>query len=245
MQLPPHGQAWHEPAARKRVCRRHPKRLLVAIPLDGGNRNGKRLEPAANSREEPRSRVRQRQGARPAAEQGAPAIAFQQPDLMADRGGRHAQLRRGLLETQMPGGGVKRAELDEGRQLLHVPTVDEIGSSSAEFFAFAPGTAGRGRHDGLHSRRARHVVDRIRRQRRGRACRNLRRTTPEACGRGLRGCQEGPQRTGRQAAGIDRQMPRRGRRGGCRQSHPQAWPRGCGSRRRPQRGRTRDHRWRA
>ena len=122
MQLPPRGQAGHEPAAGKRVRRRHAKRLLVAIPLDGGNRGGKRLEPAANSGEQPRSGIRQRQGARPAAEQGAPAIAFQQPDLVADRGGRHAQLRRGLLEAQMPGGGVKRAELDEGRQLLHAPT---------------------------------------------------------------------------------------------------------------------------
>jgi hypothetical protein len=139
MQLPPRGQAGHEPAAGKRVRRRHPKSLLVAIPLDGGNRNGKRLEPAANGREKPRSGIRQRQGARPAAEQGAPAIAFQQSDLMADRGRRHAQLRCGLLETQMPGGGVKRADLDEGWQLLHVPSVDEIGSSSAEFFAFAPG----------------------------------------------------------------------------------------------------------
>jgi hypothetical protein len=37
----------------------------------------------------------------------------------------------------MPGGGVKRAELDERWQLLHASSVDEIGSSSAEFFAFA------------------------------------------------------------------------------------------------------------
>ena len=135
-------QAGHEPAAGKRVRRRHPKRLLVVIPLDGGDRNGKRLEPAANGREEPRSGVRQRQRARPAAEQRAPAIAFQQSDLVADRCGRHAQLRRGLLETQMPGGGVKRAELDERWQLLHAFSVDEIGSSSAEFFAFAPEAAG-------------------------------------------------------------------------------------------------------
>jgi len=37
----------------------------------------------------------------------------------------------------MPGDGVKRAELDEGRQLFHGNNVDENGSSSAEFFAFA------------------------------------------------------------------------------------------------------------
>jgi hypothetical protein len=75
-------------------------------------------------------------------EQCTPTIAFKKSDLMADGGGHHAQLCRGLLD-QMPGGAVKRAGLDEGPQLLHVPTVDEIGSPSAEFFAFAPRTAGR------------------------------------------------------------------------------------------------------
>jgi hypothetical protein len=69
-------------------------------------------------------------------------MAFQKPDLMADCGGRHAQFRSGFLEAQMPGGGVKGAELNKRGQLLHAPNVDEIGSPSAEFFAFAPNTAG-------------------------------------------------------------------------------------------------------
>src|SRR5262245_62599913 len=114
MQLSSLRQAWHQPAGRKRVCRRHPKRLLVAIAFDGSNGDSKSLEPVANGGEEPRTGIRQRQGARPAAEQGTPAIAFQQSDLMADRRGGHAQLGCGLLETHMPGGGVKRAEVEEG-----------------------------------------------------------------------------------------------------------------------------------
>jgi hypothetical protein len=42
----------------------------------------------------------------------------------------------------MPGGGVKGAELDKRWQLLNAPNVDEIGSPSAEFFAFAPSMTG-------------------------------------------------------------------------------------------------------
>ena len=85
---------------------------------------------------------------------------------------------------------------------------------------------------------------RIRCRRCRRACRHLRRTAPKASGRGLRRREKGPQRSGRQTPGIDRPMSRRGRRGRCRRSHAQAGPRGGGSRRRPQRGGARDHRWR-
>src|ERR1700730_9115712 len=50
--LPPAGQAWHKPAARKGVCRRHAKRLLVRIALDGGDSGGKRFEAVADDRKE-------------------------------------------------------------------------------------------------------------------------------------------------------------------------------------------------
>ena len=56
---------------------------------------------------------------------------------MADRRWRHAKFGRGFLETQMSGCGVKGAQLDEGRQLVHPRSVDENASSWAEFFAFA------------------------------------------------------------------------------------------------------------
>jgi hypothetical protein len=38
----------------------------------------------------------------------------------------------------VPRGGIEGAQLDQWRQLLHAVNVDENGSSSAEFFAFAP-----------------------------------------------------------------------------------------------------------
>ncbi len=56
---------------------------------------------------------------------------------MADRCWRHAEFGRGFLETQVPRRGVKGAQLDEGRQFVHRRSVDENGSSWAEFFAFA------------------------------------------------------------------------------------------------------------
>jgi len=43
----------------------------------------------------------------------------------------------------MAGGGVERAKLDEGRQSIHAAIVDEKGSPSGEFFAFAPRPAER------------------------------------------------------------------------------------------------------
>src|SRR5260370_42450732 len=41
---PPAGQAWHKPAAREGVCRRHAKRLLVPIALDGGESDSKSFD---------------------------------------------------------------------------------------------------------------------------------------------------------------------------------------------------------
>jgi hypothetical protein len=38
----------------------------------------------------------------------------------------------------MAGGGFKSAELDQRRQLVHAASLDEIDSSSPEFFRFAP-----------------------------------------------------------------------------------------------------------
>jgi hypothetical protein len=46
--LPPAGQAWHKPAARKGVCRRHAKVLPVPIALYGGESGDKRFEAVAN-----------------------------------------------------------------------------------------------------------------------------------------------------------------------------------------------------
>ena len=111
-----------------------PSRLTAAIAVANASRPsrmaGKRRAPASVS-DSGRGLRRNR---------APPAIALQQSDLMADRRRRHAELGRGLLEAQMPRRGVKGAQLDEGRQLLHAGSVDEIRSSSAEFFAFAPGT---------------------------------------------------------------------------------------------------------
>src|SRR6202048_1000215 len=77
----------------------------------------------------------------PRRKRSPPAITLQQSDLMADRCWRHAEFGRGLLETQVPRRGVKGAQLDEGRQLVHPRSVDENASSWAEFFAFAPSAA--------------------------------------------------------------------------------------------------------
>ena len=49
-----------------------------------------------------------------------------------------AQFGRGLLETQMPRRGIKGAQLDQGRQLVHFRSVDENASPWAELFEFAP-----------------------------------------------------------------------------------------------------------
>ena len=88
---------------------------MVAIVLHGGDRGGKRLKPVPDCREESRSGIGKRKRPWSAAEQGAAAILLKQSDLVADRCWRHAEFCRGLLETQMAGGGIKRAELDEGR----------------------------------------------------------------------------------------------------------------------------------
>src|ERR1700730_6551197 len=50
--LPPARQAWHQPATRKGVCRRHAKRLLVPIALDGGDSGSKRFEAVTDDRKE-------------------------------------------------------------------------------------------------------------------------------------------------------------------------------------------------
>ena len=42
-----------------------------------------------------------------------------------------------FLKAQVPRRRVEGAKLNEGWQLFHVNNVDENGSSSAEFFAFA------------------------------------------------------------------------------------------------------------
>jgi hypothetical protein len=57
---------------------------------------------------------------------------------MADRCRRHAKFGRGVLETQMPRRGIKGAQLDQGRQLVHFRSVDENASPWAELFEFAP-----------------------------------------------------------------------------------------------------------
>src|SRR3984893_9170686 len=49
--LPPAGQAWHKPAARKGVCRRHAKRLRVPIAPYGGESDDKRFEALPADRE--------------------------------------------------------------------------------------------------------------------------------------------------------------------------------------------------
>src|ERR1700736_5718075 len=48
--LPPAGQAWHKPAARKGVWRRHAKRLRVPIAPYGGESDDKRFEALAAKR---------------------------------------------------------------------------------------------------------------------------------------------------------------------------------------------------
>src|SRR5215468_9065386 len=129
MQLSPGRQTRNEPATGKGVGRCHPEGLLVAVSLHGGDRVGKRLKPVADRREESCSGVGERKRPWSAAEQSAATILLKQPDLVADRGWRHAEFCRGLLETQMAGGSIKGAELDEGRQLVHPGSLDEISSS--------------------------------------------------------------------------------------------------------------------
>lgn len=115
MEFAPPGQARNEPSAGKRVRCRDAKRLSIAIsPYDSDCRR-KCLEPVANGRVQSRARISQRQRSWPAAEQGTPAILLEQSDLVADCGGGHAEFGRCQLETEMPGGGVECAQLNERR----------------------------------------------------------------------------------------------------------------------------------
>ncbi|MGY3355055.1 hypothetical protein ACVWZK_001718 [Bradyrhizobium sp. GM0.4] len=111
---------------------------MVGIPPDGRDCGGKHLKAAANGGKQPRSGIGERKRSRSAAKQSAATILLKQHDLMADRGWRHAEFCRGLLEAQMAGGSFKSAELDQGRQLVHAASLDETNSSSPEFFGFAP-----------------------------------------------------------------------------------------------------------
>src|SRR5882762_9373007 len=139
--LPPVGQAWDKPAARKGVCRCHTKRLRIPIALHGGESCDKRFEAVADDWKQAGSGLGQRERPRPPTKQSAPAITLQLSYLMADRCWRHAEFGRGLLETRMPRRGIKGAQLDQGRQLVHPRIVDENDSPWAELFEFAPGAA--------------------------------------------------------------------------------------------------------
>src|SRR4030088_3287098 len=117
--LPPAGQAWDKPAARKGVCRCDAKRLRIPIALHGGESGDKRFETVADDWKKADSGLGQRERPRPPTKQSPPAITLQLSDLMADRCWRDTEFGRRLLETQMPRSGVKGAQLDEGWQLVH------------------------------------------------------------------------------------------------------------------------------
>src|SRR5262245_8905537 len=102
MSCSPARETWHKPAAGKGIRRRHAKRLAFAIALYCGYRRGKGFEPVANNREEARARVGHGHWAWTATEERAPAITFEQADLVTDRSRRDAELGCGLLETQVP-----------------------------------------------------------------------------------------------------------------------------------------------
>src|SRR5215470_16733234 len=86
----PVGETWHKPAAGKGICRRHAKWLRFVVTLHSIDRCGKGFEPVANDGEKARARVGHGHWAWSPTEERASAIAFEQPDLMADRGRRDA-----------------------------------------------------------------------------------------------------------------------------------------------------------
>src|ERR1700722_4536270 len=75
--LPPAGQAWDEPAARKGVCRRHAKRLRVPIALHGGESCDKRFEAFADDWKESGSGLGPRERPWPPTKMKPPAKALQ------------------------------------------------------------------------------------------------------------------------------------------------------------------------
>ena len=63
-------------------------------------------------------------------------------ERVADRCRGDDECGRGPPETQRPRRGIEGAQLNEGRQLVHVWIVDENGSPWAELFEFAHRPAG-------------------------------------------------------------------------------------------------------
>src|ERR1700722_14205141 len=80
--LPPSGQAWDEPAARKGVCRRHAKRLRIPVALHGGESCDKCFEAVADDWKEAGGGARRGEGGwgaarkRPAGQDVAPPALF-------------------------------------------------------------------------------------------------------------------------------------------------------------------------
>src|SRR3981189_3862017 len=81
--LPPAGQAWEKPGARKGVCRCAAKRLRIPIALHGGESGDKRFETVADDWKKADSGLGQRERPRPPTKQSPPAITLTLVDRMA------------------------------------------------------------------------------------------------------------------------------------------------------------------
>ena len=80
---------------------------FAADPFDGA---GQFVEAAAHARQQLRTLLRQRDGARMAPEQGHPDVRLERLDLRADGSGRHAEFLGGGGEAQVRGDGLEDAQ---------------------------------------------------------------------------------------------------------------------------------------
>ena len=125
----PVRQPRHQPSGRKRVGRRDAQPSAHRARPHRRQHIRESLEAIAHHRKKLFTCRRQLEWARPAAEQGRAAVAFEQLDLMADGRWRHVQLGRCRLEAQMTSRGLEGPQLGERRQFAHRRRVDEINSS--------------------------------------------------------------------------------------------------------------------
>ena len=130
LRFPPPRQTRDQPSAGKGIRACHPQRALADARRSRCNCGGEGVEAVPKHRKQSlaRARERKRPGAPP--EHGLSADVLKQSDLVADRRRRHAELGRGLLEAQMPGGGFEGAEEAKRRELSDPFSLDEFNSPS-------------------------------------------------------------------------------------------------------------------
>ena len=118
MQRTEGGHARDKPARRERDRRRDGHLGTAPPPGDPLHRIREAIEPVAQHRVEPRSRIRQHDLAGAPLEQRQSETLLKRTDLVADRGRRDGQLLRGPLEAAVPSGAFERAK---GRQRRKPP----------------------------------------------------------------------------------------------------------------------------